>query len=153
MQANEAGAQVETVERRRIKRQQVLKRGQLVFGFNGSIIDCLIMNESRYGVQVEVPVMTAMPEHVKLKFVGGASIDALCRWSQGNRIGLEFLGSQIYDETALRRRRTIAVALRNQGVNTAVIMLRDIQYFNNQELQSLAEAAEIAVARLASHLE
>jgi len=32
-------------------------------------------------------------------------------------------------------------------------MLRDIQYFNNQELQSLAEAAEIAVARLASHLE
>ncbi len=97
--------------------------------------------------------MTAMPEQVKMRFVGGASFDARCRWSAGNRIGLEFLGSQIYDETALRRRRTIAVALRNQGVNTAVVMLRDIQYFNNEELQTLAEAAEMAVARLASHLE
>ena len=129
----------DAVEKRRARRRQVLKRGQLVFGFGGSTVDCLIIDETTFGVQLETSVMTDLPDNVRVRFVGGATFDALRRWATGNRVGLEFMGSQIYDEVALRRRKAVAVALKNQGVNIAVHMLRDEEFFKNDELRSAAE--------------
>jgi hypothetical protein len=140
------------VEHRRTKRQQVLKRAQLIFGYSGSVIDCLIIDESPFGVLLETPVMTVVPETVKIRFVGGATFDALRRWATGNKIGLEFMGSQIFDDASRQQRRSIDAVLKKQGVNAAVFMLREARFFNNSELQSAAEDAEITLARLESLL-
>ncbi len=149
----ESDAAQKTIEHRRTKRRQVLKRAQLVFGFAGSTIDCLIIDETPFGVLLETPLMTNVPDHVKIRFVGGATFDALRRWATGNKMGLEFVGSQLFDEATLRQRRVIDGVLKTQGVNAAVYMLREVRFFESPELQSAAEAAEIAVARLESLLE
>ena len=139
-------------ELRRARRQQVLKRAQLGFGFLGSTIDCLIIDESPFGVLSETPVMTQVPEHVKLRLASGATFDALRRWTAGNKIGFEFIGSQIHDEATLRQRMVIDGVLRKQGLHAAAFLLRDAKFFNNVELEIAAEAAMVALSRLQSLL-
>jgi hypothetical protein len=140
-------------EKRRVKRQQVLKRGQLIFGLGGSTIDCLIIDESSYGILVETPLMTDLPEQLRITVAGGATFDAVRRWSMGNKLGLEFILPERRDSAVLRKRLAIRLALKNQNVHTAVLMLRDVNFFEDEELRVMAEAAEASVAWLSSMLE
>lgn len=149
----EAAAPAENApNKRRTRRQQVLKRGQIIFGFLGSTIDCLVIDHSPFGARLETPVMTEVPEQLRIRFAGETH-DAICRWSAGNRLGLEFVGPKVLDEETLRRRRAIRQALRSQGVPAAARMLRDAAFFNNPELQQAAEAAEAAFTRLSDLLD
>jgi hypothetical protein len=142
-----------SVEKRRVKRQQVLKRGQLIFGFAGSTIDCLIIDETSYGMLIENPLMTDLPERLRVSVAGGATFDAVRRWSMGNKIGLEFIQPERRDNAVIRKRLAIKLALKNQNVHSAVLMLRDVNFFEDEELRVIAEAAEASVAWLISMLD
>ncbi len=148
------GVKAETgCERRRGRRRRVLKRAQLIFGQAGSTIDCLVLDETPFGVQLETPVMTLVPEHLRIRFAGGETFNAIRLWSIGNRIGLNYVGSRIYDEESLRQRKAVRLTLETQGLPEAVQMLRDLEYFRSDDLRDAAKALELALERLSALLE
>jgi hypothetical protein len=140
------------IEHRRAERQRVLKMAELVFGTHGTPIECLIIDESRHGVMLETLEATAVPERVKIRFIGGPTFAALRRWARGNKVGLEFAGLFTEDEATKRQVRAIKTVLKDIGVHAAVQMLREFDFFENSQLQTAAEEAEIAIARLESAL-
>ncbi len=146
--AEPAGEAEGRVDQRRAQRRQVLKRAQLIFGHGGCTIDCLVLDESPLGVRVETPVMTDIPEYLLIRFSGGGTFNAARHWSAGTRLGLEFIGSRIYDDETLRLRKAARLALQMQGVPAAVHLLRDAEFFKNEDLREAAESAERALARL-----
>jgi len=95
IRATISGSSRSGIDSRFAARQTVLKRGQLIFGSSGSTIDCIIRDETRFGVLVETAVMTTMPEQIKLRYIGGITLDAICRWAVGTKIGIEFVGLEI----------------------------------------------------------
>lgn len=139
-------------ERRQARRHSVLKRGQLIFGFGGSTIDCLILDESEAGVQAETAVMIEFPERLQLRYGGGAIRDVTRLWAVGTRAGLGFLEAR-GDEALRQCRKAAAVALRSQGLPAAMRLLREQGFCGSAELQQAAEAAELALARLNTLLE
>jgi hypothetical protein len=141
------------VEHRRARRRQVLKRGQLIFGHAGSTIDCLVLDESPHGVGLETPLMTDFPEHLRIRFAGGVTYDALRRWSAGNRLGVEFVSSRMDDEESLRLLAAVRQALKTKGVHAAIRMMQEADFLKNDELRDAAAAAETALARLSALLE
>ena len=139
-------------EQRRVKRQRVLKMAELVFDPPGTFIDCVVMDESCFGVMLETMEMTQVPERVKIRFIGGPTFSALRRWANGNKIGLEFAGLFPADEATKRQARAVKNVLKEACVHAAVQMLRELDFFENAELRAAAEQAEIAMARLESAL-
>jgi len=140
------------IEHRRAERQRVLKMAQLVYGPPGTPIECLVIDESRLGVMLETLELADVPERVKIRFIGGPTFAALRRWASGNKIGLEFAGLFPEDEATKRQVRAIKQVLKDIGVHAAVHMLREFEFFENSQLQTAAEEAEIAIARLESAL-
>jgi len=141
------------VEKRRVKRQQVLKRGQLLYGFADAAIDCLIIDESSYGMLIETPLMTDLPERLRIRVAGGPTFDAVRRWSMGNKVGIEFLQPERRDSAMLRKRIAIKLALKNQNIRFAAAMLREVDFFDDEDLRAAAEAAESATAWLGALLD
>ena len=139
-------------EQRRVKRQRVLKMAELVFDPPGTYIDCVVIDESCFGVMLETMVITQVPERVKIRFVGGPTFSALRRWADGNKVGLEFAGLFPGDEATKRQARAVRNVLREACVHAAVQMLRELDFFDNSELREAAEQAEIAMAKLESAL-
>ncbi len=148
---NPAFEQIST-EQRRSKRKRVIKRGQVSFGFSGSTVDCLIIDESSYGVMVETAVPMAVPEQVTIIIDGRATFPAIRRWSMGNRLGLEFIGPQVHDRATVERLRMIDNVLQKDGLEPALALLRAAQFYDDKKLQSAAEAAEAAVQQLQAML-
>lgn len=140
------------IDQRRTKRQPVLKMAELVFGFPGMHIECQVIDESRFGVMLETPVVADVPERLKIRFVGGPTFAALRRWAIGNKVGLEFVGLFLEDEATMGQVRAVRTVLREVGVHAAVQMLRERDFFQSSQLRSAAEEAEIAIARLESAL-
>lgn len=139
-------------DQRRAKRQRVLKMAELVFDPPGTFIDCVVIDESCFGVMLETMVMAEVPERVKIRFVGGPTFAALRRWAAGNKVGLEFAGLFPEDEATKRQARAIKNVLKEACVHAAVQMLRELDFFENSELRAAAEEAEIAMAKLESAL-
>jgi len=150
---DDGGKAENSAEYRRSRRRQVLKRAQLIVGVAGSTIDCLVLDESPFGVQLETPAMTHLPEHLRIRFADGAIYDAVRSWSAGNKIGLEYVSSQIYDEATLRQRKAVRLALKTHALHVVVQMLRDHEFFKDDDLREAADAAELALARLSGLLE
>lgn len=140
------------IDQRRTKRQRVLKMAELVFDTPGTFIDCVVIDESCFGVMLETMVLAEVPERVKIRFVGGPTFSALRRWADGNKVGLEFAGLFPEDEATKRQARAIKNVLKEACVHAAVQMLRELDFFENSELRAAAEEAEIAMAKLESAL-
>ena len=79
-------------ERRRAVRRRVLAGGKLLYGYGlSSLTDCLVVELSRSGVRVEIPVAMHIPEELFFR-MGNQKIQRVRRvWAVGNAIGLEFL--------------------------------------------------------------
>lgn len=140
-------------ERRRSRRRRVLKRAQLIFGLAGSTIDCLVLDETAFGVQLETPVMSHFPDKLQIRFAGGGIYDAQRLWSTGTKLGLKYVGSRIYDEESLRQRKAVRLALKTQSIAAALHMLRDMDFFKSEALREASVAAELAVMRLSEMLD
>jgi hypothetical protein len=145
METRESAAS-KTADNRRARRRQVLKRAQLILGSSGSTIDCLVLNESEFGVNLETSVMSQVPERLRVRFADGATREARRLWARGNQLGLEFEGRRITKPDA-------ALALQTRGMQAAVAKLRELEVFEGDDLRAAAEAAELALARLTALLE
>jgi hypothetical protein len=124
---------------------------ELVFDPPGTFIDCVVI-EACFGVMLKTLVIAQVSERVKIRFDGGPTFAALQRWADGNKVGLEFAGLFPDDEATKRQARAIKNVLKEACVHAAVQMLRELDFFENSELRSAAEEAEIAVAKLESAL-
>jgi hypothetical protein len=139
-------------DQRRAQRQRVSKMAELVFSSLGTPIECQVIDETRFGVMLETPAATDVPERMKIRFVGGPSFSALRRWADGNKVGLEFVGLFLEDEATMGQVRMIRTVLKEVGVHAAVQLLRERDFFQSSQLRTAAEEAEIAIARLESAL-
>lgn len=77
-----------SVDRRRLRRDCVLKRAQIIAG--GGVFDCFVLDRSAAGVRVTLPAPVALPEHVTLRLDDSGGTPAWSRWSRGLETGLEF---------------------------------------------------------------
>jgi hypothetical protein len=139
------GAASGVAEKRRTRRRQVLKRAQLIVGSTGSTIDCLVLNESEFGVNLETAVMSQVPEHLRIRFADGVTHEARRLWARGNQLGLEFEDKRIGQAAAL--------ALQCRSLQAAVAKLREEDFLKSDDLRAAAEAAELALAKLRALLE
>jgi len=146
--AAQAGA-----DQRRAKRERVIKRAKIIYGFSGSTIDCHVLDESPYGLMIETESMVAVPEQLTVSLEGSGMFHVVRRWALGNKIGLELVGPQIIDEATHLRMQSILEILDRQGVGPAMRILRADRFFDNQSLRHAAEAADQAMAELRTILE
>lgn len=142
---------VGTAERRRAKRQGMLKRAQIAAG--QTLFDCCILDSSEHGVRIETPMPMRLPDNVVLRLQGELAIAARRCWSRGTEAGLEFA---VEDRGALSDAATRAWAihavLADGHVDVALRKLRDTRFFDDEALREAAEAAEVARMRLAGAL-
>jgi diguanylate cyclase (GGDEF)-like protein len=85
-------ANAQPSERRRERRQRVLKRGQIVVHELHSTIDCMIRDVSSAGARLRVNGYFAAPSRFDLRFIETGQIRPVrLRWQRGNELGVEFL--------------------------------------------------------------
>ena len=77
-----------TLDRRRLRRDSVLKRAQIRAG--AAVFDCFVLDKSPAGVRVSVSSPIALPDHVLLQLDDQPGIPAWIRWSLGTEAGLAF---------------------------------------------------------------
>jgi hypothetical protein len=58
-----------------------------------STFDCVVLDLSEGGAQVDLPASISLPELVTLRTRSGEAFPARCRWTRGTRTGLEFTGT------------------------------------------------------------
>jgi len=84
-----------TPERRAVRRQRVLKRGQIFLPTVPSAIECTIRDISSRGARLRVNASLIAPEHFAV-VIGSSSerTQVALRWQAGNEIGVEFAQPQ-----------------------------------------------------------
>lgn len=122
---------------------------------DGVVFDCIVLDLSPRGARIHCRAPVALPDQVNLILRDGARHDARRRWSRGSQSGLEFMGAAtglgVNDETA-RRAREVLERLAPADPSQWLPSLRATRYFGDDALRQAAEAAELAMLRLASAL-
>lgn len=78
-------------ERRKERRQRVLKRGKIMVKGTQSVVDCTIRNRSQSGALLRVDGVFIAPPQFDLLIVGSGETQAVeLRWQKGSDIGVEF---------------------------------------------------------------
>ncbi|HEY8613541.1 MAG TPA: PilZ domain-containing protein [Roseomonas sp.] len=75
-------------EKRRWPRYPVLLNAQISIG--ASTFDCVVVDLSEGGAQVDFAIPVPLPELVTLRIGNGGAYSARRRWIRGTRTGLEF---------------------------------------------------------------
>ncbi len=137
--------------RRRAPRASMLKRAQILAG--EAVYDCVVLDGSAGGARIQLETPTALPETVKIRFVGGVAAPAIQRWRNGAQSGLELLeeGRQL-SRLQAQQAWTAYEALRDGQLDRAVRLLRQDHFFDDEALREAAEAAEAARNRLEAAL-
>jgi len=135
-------------DRRRETREKVLRAAKVIFGGGDSIYNCLVLDESKEGVFVDMGAVVSLPPEVTVQFGTGAAFRAARRWSTGSKIGFQFVGPQIITHEMAQRMKVVSEILQNHGMAAAMQTLRVAQFFDNAELRRAADAADTAVKRL-----
>jgi hypothetical protein len=145
-QSGEPGADNKRID----LRQAVLKGAQIIFG--GSVIDCLVINVSESGARVRTAAMTQVPEHVILRFGGGASFAGTRRWARGLEIGLSLARIASLADEAAELAWRLHDMVRATSVQEPLALLRARRFFDDLALRTAAEEAEAGLRRLESML-
>jgi len=137
--------------RRRSPRTGMLKRAQILAG--ESVYDCVVLDGSAGGARVQLETPTALPDKVKIRFIGGIAAPALQRWGNGAQWGLELLeeGRQL-NRVQAQQAWTAYEALRDGQLDRAVRLLRQDHFYEDEALREAAEAAEAARNKLEAAL-
>ena len=77
--------------RRRHKRDRVLKEGQIVFHHGQCTVNCAVVDISASGARVRVDTALGLPEHFELRLYRGPAYTCRVVWNQGNTLGVEFV--------------------------------------------------------------
>lgn len=138
---------VEQQDRRRSRRDSVLKRAQIVSG--GVLHDCIVLDSSAAGARLRCGTPLPLPPQVELRYAGGAAVPAVVRWCRGTDVGVEFVqeGRRLRRDTA-ERAWSAYEALRDGQLDKAVRLLRAEGFFDDETLREAVAAAEAARQRL-----
>lgn len=131
-------------------RQAVLKIAKLIF--KGSVVDCLVRDQSEAGFRIELAASVPIPEEVVVRFSGGAAYHAVQRWSRGLEIGFTFVGRSSLGAVHQADAWGIYEQLRAGTLDKQFRRLRELRHFDDQELSRLATAAETALQDLEAAL-
>ena len=137
-------------DRRREPRQRVIKGAQLIF--QGSVIDCTVLDVSPNGARVRTSGVVVTPEQVILQFRGGSAYFARRRWSQGTEMSFVFDRPAPLKENAALVASSALGALLGKDLEGAIRILRAAAFLDDPALGQVAEEAEAAVARLETAL-
>jgi len=140
-----------TENRRRSPRSAMLKRAQILAG--EAVYDCVVLDGSPGGARVQLETPTALPETMKIRFVGGVAAPAVQRWRNGAQSGLELLeeGRQL-NRVQAEQAWTAYEALRDGQLDRALRQLRQDHFYQDDALREAAEAAATARDRLEAAL-
>lgn len=140
-------------ERRRAPRVPVVKSAKIFIenGEHSATLSCLVLDESRYGVQAELGMAVELPEQFELE-VDGATRRVRRVWTAGSKAGLEFISARIDAAETKRQMQNIADVLEREGLARATEMLGSQEFFDREALRDAAKAAEEAYRRLQTML-
>jgi len=144
---------LDALDRRQGTRAMVIRSAKLVCGTAQGIYDCLVLEQSDSGVQVDLGVVVELPDLLTIQFSGGAAYMSRRVWQSGTRAGLQLEGAQLLSEQTAQRMRKFRELMDTQGLLTAVATLRAARFLDHVELRRLAEAAEGAYLRLDQFLQ
>jgi len=141
-------------ERRGDSRTPVIKSARLAVELQGGqgVYNCLVLDESRSGVLIDLGAMFPLPEEMMLHMGGGASYKVRRCWAVGTKAGLEFVGEQMVSPESASHMARLAELMRAQGLPAAVAALRARRYYDYEPLRRAAEAAEGAYNTLEAML-
>jgi len=150
--ANHLLSTANPADRRKHPRARVLKAAKVITQGGNSVFNCLVLDESKEGVFVDLGGMMQIPDEVTIQFASGATLPAIRRWSAGTKCGFEFSGPQIISHETAHRMNTIADILDAHGIQAAFETLRKSDFFDNEDLRQAAESAYFAHAKLEATL-
>jgi hypothetical protein len=142
-----------TQDRRRGNRASVIRSAKVICGPGQGIFDCLVLEQSQHGLQLDLGMVTDLPELVTVQFSGGASFLARRIWITGRRAGFELEGVQLLRAEAEERMKRYRHLLDTQGVLATVATMRAARFLEHSVLRQLAEEAEAAFLRLEMFLD
>lgn len=138
-------------DQRRERRHAVIKRAKIVF--EGSVIDCVVVDVSTCGARVCTSAVVLVPELVVLRFSGGGAFFARRRWSRGMEMGFAFEGPAPLTEHAALLASSVFEALSSHDLEEPIRILRDARFFDDPELGQVTEELEDVYARFKTLLE
>jgi hypothetical protein len=77
------------MDRRRVRRNYLIKRAHIVFG--GTSLDGVALDLSLVGARIFLPTPSEVPERVILRLPDGDVRPAHRRWQRGAEVGFEFI--------------------------------------------------------------
>lgn len=131
-------------------RQAVLKTAKLIF--KGSVVDCLLRDQSATGFRVELGAPVPIPDEVVVQFSGGAAYRAVQRWSRGLEMGFTLAGPASLGAVHRAEAWGIYEQVRGGTLDVPFRRLRELRHFDDQELNRLATTAETALQDLEAAL-
>ncbi|MEC9342954.1 MAG: PilZ domain-containing protein [Pseudomonadota bacterium] len=128
--------QVQPEERRRSRRQRVLKSGIASFNDDFSTIPCVMRNVTEDGARLDFEALTPLPAHFMLHVgLDGFQIECQRVWTEGKACGVRFVGEKL--PTRL---------FRTQKLGTSETALSE-HALRAIELHERAEAEKVSEAR------
>jgi hypothetical protein len=143
---------------RRPQRQRVLRSAQIAYG--GGALPCVVLDVSARGARISLREPVDLPDAITLWLRDGSCRVAQVRWARGTLAGLEFaerlsdqeLGTMLgAGETDGGAGRGIA-AVQAAHPSRWLPLLRAEPCFQDAAVRGAAEAAELAMLRLAHAL-
>ena len=119
---------------RQAPRQPVLKLAKILF--QGSAVDCLVLDISASGMRVSTQTMFHFPEHVRIELASGAVHAAVRCWQRGLETGFEFTALLGLTGTAALEARALHQGLSVSGVLDITARLARERYFDHPEIKA-----------------
>jgi hypothetical protein len=93
--ASPANPNPESDENRRARRQRVLKGGTIITGISNSEVGCTLRNQNEGGAELKTGIEARVPDHFLLYVpVDGVAYRCQVRWRRGDRVGVQFTGTE-----------------------------------------------------------
>ena len=135
---------------RHADRHAVLKTAKLIF--KGSVVDCLLRDQSETGFRIELSAPMPIPEEVVVQLSGGAAYRASLKWSRGLELGFALIGTPSLGAVHRMQAWDAYEQLRGSNLDAPLRRLRELRHFDDPELARLASLAETALQDLEAAL-
>lgn len=142
------------MERRAATRIPVIKSAKLLLGnaYNGSVYNCLVLDEAANGVLVDLGSIFVLPEEMVLQMAHGPSYRVRRCWSAGSKFGLEFIGGPLVSAETGTKMASLGRAVWTQAIPFVIAELRSQRFFGRDDVRCVAEEAEAAYRKLEAKL-